>query len=165
MSDAWYYAEGDTAVGPVTLADLQEQLSLVSNAKDVLVSRAGFTNWRSAGSVSDLALPPKPPPLPRSRRGLIDPTFTQRGGVLGCLGSLLAGAATWLFIVTFMPETQKMQEQKGFWLPFTVSYKIALIGVSILARFLTPKAWESSGKFLLVWLLTFVGFAVMLRFM
>jgi hypothetical protein len=68
MSDAWYYAENDEAVGPLTLVDLKKQLSLVSNANDVLVWRAGFANWQRAESVSDLALLPasKPPPIPPS---------------------------------------------------------------------------------------------------
>ncbi len=161
MSDAWYYAEGDKAVGPVTLAHLQEQLSVVANAKGVLVWRAGFANWQSADSVSDLTLSPapKPPPIPQS----VARRFAR--GLLTVLGYLLAGAAIGAFIDIFMPETQKMQERTGFWLPFWASFTIATIIVSVLARFLTPKAWESSGKFLLLWLLTVVGFAVMLRFM
>jgi GYF domain 2 len=162
MSDAWYYAEGDKAVGPVTQADLQEQLSLVSNAKDVLVWRAGFANWQSADSVSDLALPlvPKPPPIPRSMARRI------ARGLLTFLGYVLAGFAIRLFIEFFMPDTWKKWQETGiFWVPFVSSLVIAQIAVTVPARFLTPKLWESSGKFLLLWLLTVVGFAVILRFL
>jgi hypothetical protein len=86
MSGTWYYAEGDKAVGPVTLADLKKLFSLVSNAKDVLVWRPGFVNWERAESVTDLAsllaptpppLPPIPPPLPRSTASLSEPIAKQ----------------------------------------------------------------------------------------
>jgi hypothetical protein len=68
MTDSWYYAAGDKSVGPLSLADLTTILSRASNAKDVLVWRAGFEQWQRAATVAELAAfvikPPKPPPLP-----------------------------------------------------------------------------------------------------
>jgi hypothetical protein len=135
MSDTWYYAQGDKAVGPSTLADLKKQLPLVSNAKDVLVWRAGFANWQSAASVSDLALlpAPKPPPIPRSAAGTI------AGGLLRLLVNPLAGAAMYFLLATFMPQTLKAWREKTgmFWILFASSFIIAEITVNILARLLS----------------------------
>lgn len=65
MSDAWYYAEGDKAVGPITLADLIAILSRVSTAQSVPVWRDGLPNWVEAKDVPELAPHViKPPPLP-----------------------------------------------------------------------------------------------------
>jgi hypothetical protein len=91
MSDAWYYAEGDKAVGPVSLADLEKRLFLVSNAKEVLVWRDGFANWQRADSVSDLALlpAPKPPPIPRAA------LRTVARGLLNLLGVPLTRGLNW----------------------------------------------------------------------
>jgi hypothetical protein len=107
MSDAWYYAEGDQAVGPVTLADLEKRLSLVSNAKDVLVWRAGFPNWQRADSVSDLALlpTPKPPAIPRPLHRRI-----ARGLWINLLGPLLAGGSVGAFFLR--EERPRVTEDK-----------------------------------------------------
>jgi hypothetical protein len=162
MSDAWYYAEGDNAVGPITLVDLKKRLIFVSNAKDVLVWRAGFANWQSAGSVFDLALLPaqKPPPIPQSVGGRI------ARGLLSLFSSFLAGFAIYFFIRIFMPQIYKMLQEMGqfwFWVSLGSGYALAAIAVNVLARFLPPKAWEKSGKFLILWILTLIGFVVVLR--
>jgi len=66
MSDIWYYAVEDKEVGPLSLADLTAVLSHVSDAKDVLVWRAGFEQWKRAATVPELAgFVIKPPPVPR----------------------------------------------------------------------------------------------------
>jgi hypothetical protein len=66
MSDVWYYAEGDKSVGPLTLSELKTILSRVSDARDVLVWRDGFSSWQTAKIVPELApvviKPPLPPP-------------------------------------------------------------------------------------------------------
>ena len=72
MSDIWYYSDGEKSVGPISLFDLTAILSIVSNAKDVLVWQNGFEHWKRAADVPELAsfvikpppLPPLPPPLP-----------------------------------------------------------------------------------------------------
>ena len=65
MSDIWYYAVEDKAVGPISLADLTLILSRASNAKNALVWRAGFEQWQRASTVPELAaFAIKPPPLP-----------------------------------------------------------------------------------------------------
>jgi hypothetical protein len=64
MSDIWYYAVEDKEVGPLSLADLTAIFSHVSNARDVLVWRAGFEQWQRAATVPELAaFVIKPPPL------------------------------------------------------------------------------------------------------
>src|SRR5262249_5115172 len=63
---AWYYAEGDKAVGPVTLADLIAILSRVSDGQSIFVWRAGLADWVQAKNLPELAPHvTKPPPLPR----------------------------------------------------------------------------------------------------
>src|SRR2546423_140895 len=67
MENVWHYAEGSKSVGPISVADLTTILSRVSNAKDVLVWRDGFSNWEKAENVPELAaFAIKPPPLPNS---------------------------------------------------------------------------------------------------
>ena len=55
MDDLWYYAEGDKPVGPLSLPDMTAILARVSDAKNVLVWREGFSNWIKAENVPDLA--------------------------------------------------------------------------------------------------------------
>jgi hypothetical protein len=162
MSDAWYYADGDKAVGPITLVDLKKRLVFVSNAKDVLVWRAGFANWQSAGSVFDLARLPtrRPPPIPQSLGRRI------ARGLLSLFSSFLAGFGLYLFIRIFMPQIYKMLQDMGqfwFWVSLGSGYAVAAITVNVLARFLPTKVWESSGRFLILWILTLIGFVVALR--
>jgi hypothetical protein len=76
MSDAWYYANKNGQVGPLTLRELKETLATFPSTKvdDVLVWRDGFPEWKPAKDVAELRKPPVPPPLPgqtRLRRGLI----------------------------------------------------------------------------------------------
>lgn len=73
MDNIWYYAEGDKSVGPISLSDLTAVLSRISNAKNVLVWRDGFSGWEKTEKVPELApyvikpppLPISPPPLPQ----------------------------------------------------------------------------------------------------
>lgn len=64
MSNTWYYSEGDKSVGPLSLAELTAILSRVSDARDVLVWRNGFSSWLRAEDVPELAANiVKPPAL------------------------------------------------------------------------------------------------------
>ena len=68
MSDIWYYAQGDDPVGPLSLADLKAILSRVSDAKNVLVWRRGFAEWKKAENVTELAaVVIRPPPIKPNR--------------------------------------------------------------------------------------------------
>jgi hypothetical protein len=78
MSNNWYYAQGQKSVGPISEADLVGILSEISGANEVLVWRDGFTHWKRAGDVSELAphsFKPSPPPLPTAST-LPDPTIS-----------------------------------------------------------------------------------------
>jgi hypothetical protein len=71
MNNTWYYSEGDKSVGPLSLADLTAIFSRVSDARDVLVWRNGFSNWIRAEDVPELAAHiVKPPPLQK-----LEPAF------------------------------------------------------------------------------------------
>lgn len=66
MSDAWYYAEGDAACGPMTLAELAALLASVSQTSAVLVWRQGLENWQRAGNVPEIAAALSKQPAPRA---------------------------------------------------------------------------------------------------
>jgi GYF domain 2 len=64
---AWYYADRNGQVGPLTLQELKDTITTLPNAaaSGVLVWRDGFTAWKPAKDVVELkgqAL--RPPPLP-----------------------------------------------------------------------------------------------------
>ena len=67
MAHEWYYSQGAECVGPISQDDLVAILSKVSRANEVLVWRDGFSAWKPAGLVSELAShilnsPPRAPP-------------------------------------------------------------------------------------------------------
>jgi hypothetical protein len=68
MRDAWYYADRNGKVGPLSLKKLRETLAAFStaNASDVLVWHEGFPDWKPAEDVPELneIQTPLPPPLP-----------------------------------------------------------------------------------------------------
>jgi hypothetical protein len=69
VSDIWYFADQQGQVGPLGLQELKDALATVSDARDVLVWRDGFSDWKKAGDVPELrAQTVRPPPLP-SRLG------------------------------------------------------------------------------------------------
>jgi hypothetical protein len=64
MSDIWYYAQGESSIGPLSLIDLRKVLSLTSDARNVLVWRSDFADWKKAESVEELvAVVIRPPPI------------------------------------------------------------------------------------------------------
>jgi uncharacterized protein DUF2569/uncharacterized protein DUF4339 len=55
-SDAWYYAEGQTQRGPVTLAELSTALvRTASQPKTVMIWRPGLDAWQPAGKVAEVS--------------------------------------------------------------------------------------------------------------
>lgn len=54
MSDVWYYADRSERIGPVSASALKATLANMPNAAGVYVWRAGFTDWKRAGEVSEL---------------------------------------------------------------------------------------------------------------
>jgi Pilus formation protein N terminal region/GYF domain 2 len=70
MQDAWYYADRNGKIGPLSIQELRETLCTLSaeSVNEVLVWRAGFPDWKPARDVGELnaAPPPLPPPLPKS---------------------------------------------------------------------------------------------------
>src|SRR5262245_9332560 len=53
--NSWYYADGDTPRGPVTMAALTSALTAAPQPSDVLVWRPGLEAWQPAGSVAEVA--------------------------------------------------------------------------------------------------------------
>lgn len=53
----WHVAIGDGTQGPYTLDELREHYAQGSVARDTLVYRDGFDEWREAGDVPELAAP------------------------------------------------------------------------------------------------------------
>lgn len=64
MPDSWYYADYTGQNGPVTLQELQAMLARLPDPDNVLVWRAGFSDWLKAAAVSELKAQSRPPRLP-----------------------------------------------------------------------------------------------------
>lgn len=73
MSDAWYYAEGDKSVGPVTLKALKVILSRLTDARDVLIWHAGFAGWQKAATIRELSETFTQPPTIQSDGNYLPP--------------------------------------------------------------------------------------------
>jgi uncharacterized membrane protein YhaH (DUF805 family) len=63
MSDTWYYADQGRRSEPVTTQDLRNALARLPNARDVLVWRDGFPDWKRAGDVPELWAQPAGAPF------------------------------------------------------------------------------------------------------
>jgi len=71
MSDAWYYAEAEKAVGPISIRELKRVLHRLKYWKEVFVWHSSFDEWRKAGTVPDLdfAVPRTAPPISKELKG------------------------------------------------------------------------------------------------
>jgi hypothetical protein len=69
MSDGWFYAEAEKTVGPISLEELENILSIVPDPYNLRVWKAGLSEWTVAGSVKEVvSLIRTPPRLPETRR-------------------------------------------------------------------------------------------------
>jgi GYF domain 2 len=67
VSQIWYYADPKTNAqrGPLELQELKDVLAKIPNARDALVWREDFSEWKKAGDVPDSRSQTiSPPPLP-----------------------------------------------------------------------------------------------------
>ena len=55
MSDGWYYEDRGQSVGPVSVQELVRALSRRQDPSAALIWKPGFSDWLTAGSVSDVA--------------------------------------------------------------------------------------------------------------
>jgi hypothetical protein len=81
MSEVWYYADphSNQQKGPLSLQDLKGILTKLPGAKDALVRREKFSEWKKAGDVPDLrSLTIAPPPLPNTYSNAQMPTWRIR---------------------------------------------------------------------------------------
>src|SRR5262249_37312461 len=63
MPDMWWWAQFGQQHGPISLSELKEKLQSV-DSHEIFVWRAGFHEWREAGTVPELDIV-KPPPIPK----------------------------------------------------------------------------------------------------
>ena len=56
MRDAWYFAEADKPVGPLSIAELKRILHRFKDWKERLVWHSSFSEWRKAEAVTELAV-------------------------------------------------------------------------------------------------------------
>jgi hypothetical protein len=64
VSDTWYFSNGKDQVGPLGLEALKATLATYDNARDLLVWRQGFAEWKRATDVPELGATPITPPPP-----------------------------------------------------------------------------------------------------
>jgi len=55
MTALWYYANHDQPIGPLTFAELQAALLLMSEPRKALVWHAGLDSWREAQYIQELS--------------------------------------------------------------------------------------------------------------
>jgi hypothetical protein len=55
MTSLWYYANNDQQIGPLTFAELQAALSVMSEPHKALVWHTGLDSWREAQQVHELS--------------------------------------------------------------------------------------------------------------
>jgi hypothetical protein len=68
VSEIWYYADpqSNAQQGPLELRELKDLLAKLPNARDALVWREDFPEWKKAGDVPEFrAQTISPPPLPK----------------------------------------------------------------------------------------------------
>jgi uncharacterized protein DUF2569/uncharacterized protein DUF4339 len=100
MSDEWYYAEGEAARGPMTLAELASMLVRFSDPYHVPVWRPGFERWQWAEDVTDVAAAlahyrgSDPSRLTPTRRAIPHATTSTR-----VVASELSGIGGWLILM------------------------------------------------------------------
>jgi hypothetical protein len=86
MSERWYYAEGDGAVGPVGVDELLTTLKRRIDAPRVLVWQQGFQDWVEVSSVPELSrMIVRPPPLPDRQQAI--PAFAPTSRPVSPLSS------------------------------------------------------------------------------
>src|SRR5262249_4546542 len=85
MSDQWYYADGDTARGPLSAGDLVAALAQRPDPRRTLLWRHGFSEWQPAVLVAEIAgrlpPPPKPPPPPPPDPPTLPPQTADSAGM------------------------------------------------------------------------------------
>lgn len=106
MSEEWYYAEGEAARGPMTLAELASILGRFPDPYRVPVWRPGFERWQWAEDVSDVAAalaqrrgadpslltpPQRAIPYATTPTPVVDPKLSGIGGwlILVAIGQVL----------------------------------------------------------------------------
>ena len=65
MTDLWYYGEGDTPRGPVSLGELVTALAKMPEPRKTLVWRHGFPDWKPAAQVPEVSEELPPPLMPK----------------------------------------------------------------------------------------------------
>ena len=97
MTDEWWWAQFGHRHGPISLSELKEKFQGV-NLHEIFVWRAGFHEWREAGTVPELDIvepPPIPEQPPKPRIGVLKKLWYGRysfgGDFLGvlCVGFVL----------------------------------------------------------------------------
>ena len=106
MTDAWYYAENELVIGPVSLGTLRGRLLGISNWKDLPVWRRGLEEWQRAGSCKEISAGLETPPVPKSgivqSRPELAPASEKSTGrwvarILGGIALVAAGAVVGAF--------------------------------------------------------------------
>jgi hypothetical protein len=81
MLDGWYYADAEGSVGPMSIEELKETLATFTDAKDMLVWREGFPDWKRARDIPQLRTKPRVPPPLLSREGLAGLSAERQRGI------------------------------------------------------------------------------------
>jgi hypothetical protein len=100
MTDVWYYSYNEQRVGPFSLAGLHAALQRISDRKDLLVWRNGFSDWQRPENVREISTYlPAPPPIPRQsapESSVVAAPINRRRTVAKIVGGITLLAAVFM---------------------------------------------------------------------
>jgi GYF domain 2 len=113
MSDEWFYADGETPVGPLSFDALVKHLRTTSTPDDVKVWRVGFQDWQLAKEVTQIRdqvfRPPpisnekRPPPIANDKTVPLAPLVEPQSRVLAKIDSPQTNKQQWALVAaTFL---------------------------------------------------------------
>jgi len=94
-TDAWYYAAGETRMGPYPLAELKLLIAAGRVQPATMVWTAGMVQWAPAGSVAALFPIGMPPPVPALPLGYAMPVPSGEEHGLGTRMLIPVGRSGW----------------------------------------------------------------------
>lgn len=111
-NDLWYYAQGETSLGPYTLAELQGRAQRAEINGETLVVQAGREDWMPFSSVINL-VSMQPARQPSSSK--TNPqTISSKTVKDGCVGLVLMALGLFALYATFCGKKENTDPVFGF---------------------------------------------------
>ena len=150
MNDIWYYAEGDKPVGPLSHTDMIALLARVSNVRNILVWRDGFSSWVKVEDVPELApYVTKPPPL-----SIFLPHLGQRAITAPTSSTFLT------IILRYCFGFSGRFNRADFWIGYAVAFLMTMLSLVPYIRFPDNTAAATlAGLWCILWFISILAVA------